>query len=1277
VRPVTIDPARGADQTIDSRVAPNGAIARVENLRVDKLGRLVLRNGYQSLGMTVQSTVSPPTLTPFDLHTVGDELVCLGNNGNGQTGIRAPYRYAPNARGVWRTETQQSISETDALFQSMCAADSVRVILTELSSVGADEVWCDCAVSSDGNYVALASNLEESLGPDRRARVTVIDATTGRTVLTESNVGGITTPMERNARLLAIGNVFYLFEQVTTDLTVRTWDSASSSQAFGTRTTIGAGMSAIPARYDVAPFIGTTDYLVAFPTATGYTWRRFNSANAQQTTTNVASLADAPVAICGATGESVSVVNIRAASGVELRTFNATTGVLTVGPTNMDPVGGLVFDWCNIQRLSSTQVIWTGHAVTGGQDFCYVRTATTAAHVLATMPQHDNTRFVSKTLIVDGVPMAWEVLGAAESRPFAMTSISTTTSSQNIWLNAIALDGKAPPQLASALVAPRFSAFVRGTGSRAYVALTTKDPRDKTFRTNLIECRIFSGERRQGVELGGVLYLAGGVTTQYDRRIATECGFDTIPLISTVTPNGSGGAMTLLGTYTFQIVYRFVSADDQTTQSAPSSPKSITLTGATNAVQLLTSCPFGIRLQRHVDGQGGQTYIDVYRTENAGSIPRLVKSQRVAAFTFGSFQTVNDGVSDAVQQTGALIYTQGGDGSVSGRLPLAIAAPCRNVIESDGKIILLGTERDTEGQLSLESRPGEAVGFSNDDRFFFSNPEPITGGVSSVDARRFVFGRRTIRELLGAGPNAAGVGELSEPVLLSKSVGAKDWRSVILTELGTFFQADDDKIYLLPLGGDQPVNAGEGIRNVLEQFPVIVSATRHEGDMLVTFVAQDTAGTDSRLLHLDLRTSGFGKSGWRGTWIVDRVADLEGESFPYIVEERIETFQLAPGATTVTITLPRGPRIGDRRVAVVFLDCANAEGALTAISSHSIRSSLTAGATQAWAFDGTISAASSLTVLTSDITFSGVLFPTAVIVKQYLLRGAHASAVTEVTQFQMVSGTSYPLPTLTPSWGLAKTLWLAAASHSSAFGDPGNPVIRTTPAGFAGVTRIESPTFTAPVTTRVALDSAFCMQQLRATAISGATFATPFSGNGCAFLIAMRPLAATGTPVRASIGYQGRLVVCSASDVRRNDAASFADGSAAIRGEWESADIYPMGTAGAGRHLMIQAIGEILGYCQVYAACSYDGGVSWTQLREYKLTQTFGFQLGKVVKLQWVPLRRKIDGVRVKIVQGDEGLLPSGPTAGFALNQVTLWFEDLAGPTRVQTSTTSLIGARR
>lgn len=1256
MKTVEIDMARGSDATVDPRVAPNGTVVRAQNVRIDKLGRLVPRKGYVSLGTTVQG--GGTGLVPFDLHAMDGDLVCLGNHSStNQTGIRAAYLYEGDlggSRGAWRTEHANAGSaDNTARFMALPAADSVRLLASEVAAGQTDEVVADVAATADGLYTAMVSTVTRSFS--LITQFTVTETATGRVAHSEALAAS-------NPRVLAISNVFYVFTQVTTTISVRTFNPASGSTLSGA-TSVLTGVTTAPGPYDVAVVDSATDYVIAAATTTGYSFGRRTSAHAVViAATAVATLASCPVSIC-CDAAALCVLNVRAVNGVELRTFNPTTGALVTGPTNIDSLAK-VYEWVGICRFSSTQVFCAFFGSAPDERALGILVVA-ATHATTAQTQHF-ARPLTKPAALDGHVFILEALGASTAqRTVGLTSWGTQGVVNESFLCGLALDGAAKITFSAATVfyCPQLT---QGLAPDWYAGVVTRDPRDKTFRPNGLEFALFSGRRRQGVASGGSLYLTGGVTTVYDRRVAAGLGFETQPVV-TGSSQSAGGSMTALGVYVYQLVFRFVWANGDVQQSAPSDPFTVTLAGGNSRVQLTIASPYSSLGAQVAVASGASVFVDIYRTEAGGSIPRFNFSVAVGApggFYGPQFVSGQDTSADSVVQAGAPLYTQGADGSVSGRLPLSYASACGLIMESDGKIIVGRLERQDQAQLSIENRPGETIGFVNDDLFYVQNPERIEALCAGDNGRRYIFGRRNIRELIGSGPNSAGVGDLSEPVEIENRVGAVDWRSVCKTEHGVFFQSnaqDKPKIYLLPSAGGGAIDAGRGIEDVLTQYPVVTSATRHDEEQLLTFTLQNAAGTDGRIVHLDLRTSGMGRNGWQGRWLLDRVAALEGAPAIEIVEESVQVFPFV-STGTLTIQLPRGKRVGDRLIIAVSL-----QGAATSVATPSGYTSIVNAASvagQTRIIERNMPTIGALTFTALALTISGAA--TAAVVRCWLLRGTHGSQAAEAVSVVSASATSHALPTLTPSWGSAQNLWLTVAASDTANAPSSatqTMVWRGFPTGF-------SRTVSVPTTegfTNTSVEQAAATQSLTAAAISGATWTSSPAVSGLAFLVAVRPLASSGTPVRASTAYRDRLVVCSATDVLRNDAAQFSDlGSVPIVPEWEGGDVYPMGIGGAGRHLSIVLLGELLGFCSVSCLVSYDSGRNWTSLRATPLNQVLGYSVGQTVRLQWVPKRRKIEGVRVKfLVHPDDTFTSTAATRGLAMHTCSLVFEDLAGPSRL------------
>lgn len=1249
MRTIVVNLATGIDNSVDPRIAPNGTVNRTQNVRIDREGRLVCRHGYQSLGMTTHD--GGGALVPFDLANFDGELMALGNNSlANQTGIRSVYQYVNTIKGAWRTTHDNSSglsADNSNAFFALPSADSVRVVRSDAKAKVADSIFSDVAATLDGNFVCTATSDGVS------TNIHTSNPSSGDTVHYENLL------TEFNARLLVIGVVFYLFTQAAatpTQVTVRTFNPVTDT-AFSSGTTFGATIANAP--YDVANLENSTDYLIVLPTGTGYTWRRHNSAHVQQTTTNVVSLANAAATICGGSGEVVCVANIRAVSGIEVRSFVIATGVLSLGPINADATGVFVFDSISIARdTNGTTVNLVGHVpgATPVAEIMNLYVVTTASFVVVLKAIVDGAKNVSKPLMITGQPFVWAAIGpVATFRSYGLFSLPTGIALRP-HLEALVFNGNAKKANSAATVA--FNGKVAlGAVNKYYVSLVTLDPADKTFRANLVEFKMFSGERRQCVTLDGRLHIAGGLTTQYDGQVSVGVGFEVDPSFFLASGGGPGGGLTLLGTYQTQIVFRFVGRDGRKMQSTPSAVVTTTLVGAQDTLFLTFGSPYGEHMGRKLSSFQGTLFADIYRTEANGSIPRLSQSFEMTSTQISGnvFTTIPETNADTVVQSGAPIYTQGAAGSVSGRLPLGIAQPCRFIAESNGKLMNAGLEREQEFQLSVESRPGETLGFVNDDLFFGTNPEKITGVVTGTDGRRYVFSRNNIREILGDGPNAAGIGDLSEPIAVDGQVGCVDWRSIVATELGVFFQSNNDtepKIHLLPHGGGVPISAAESIQDTLQTYPIITSATRHEADQLVTFTLTNVFGTDGRIVHLDLRTSGMGKAGWEGRWIIDRLVATEGVPDIEVVAEGTLTFEALTQVFQVT-GLPQPQVTGDR----VVVYC-TAQGSTTLLSSGLytlLHTRANTNETVAW-FERILVAGSdpSFFNITSSIFTSGI-------VHWWHLRNTHPSQASEAASTAIASSTTHLPPPLTPSWGSTKDLWFTALGTAFAFLTlPVTSLITSRPSGFSGEGFAVMP------------ESGLLGGEAdwgRTVLTTGTLTPTAFANTGgsissivSTFAVRGLPIGSGKTPCRSSSFYRGRLVVSTDTDVLLNSPTSFADGSAFIAPEIELATVYAMGRGGAARHLGIVFVGEFRGRCVLRCSVSYDDGLTYTELRPFTLNSQ-SYTVGQAVRLQWVPKRRKVEGVRVKFtVSEDAG---SGPSEGLVFNEAYLQFEELLGPSRL------------
>lgn len=1272
-QPIVISMASGADQSIDARIAPNGTVSRAENLRLDTLGRLVPRAGYSALGMRVSRNATP--LVPIDLYDLDGKLVALGRHGAGNTGARQLYEQTNGPDFEWWfLDNQQASNPGSATTETIMPLTRAAEIVYADPAAGArgEENIADCAVSANGYVCHAQSNSDAVLVP--RTSVMILDPS-------GSPVHRVQFSSQRNVRVIAVGNTFVMFHQFVATIVARTFVAGTSTDW---TTTTSIAVNATPnneSAYSVTDIAGnTTEYLICWPTATGFTWERKNLAHATQATVNVASLAtNGVVDIEGNQSEnSVWVLNKVAGNGAEIRRWSL-AGALLTGPFANDPFGAPV-DAVYIKRGFGANICLFVQELSGTYRGAW-------------------TGLVRDTLALNVGPSQWSQMRAAGrphmvmDRPFGIVQLAVNGSPgsqcMGLWgygnnnssfsaqtLQAPLMMGRGSP-VPTKLINWKATTKLAVGASTQYAEVNALDTRSDTTRNHLYKFTIGDENRRQAAVINGSLYLSGGSLIAYASGLAMRAGFAHSPVI-TLLAASVGGGLTLLGAYQYAAVYRITLADGRVIQSPPSDVVSITLTGGNNRVTATVVHPMDATLLRWYVQVNAVVFIDLYRTEAGGSIPRLVSSTELGLISTppGGPQTIVDDATDAAQQLGNTVYTQGADGVVSGRLPLSTAEGCEFITESGGRLFMGRMETPTALEISHDNRPGEAVGFSNDDLFFLTSPERVSG-VASDGQRKFVFTGKRTYEVVGEGPNSAGIGEISDPMELDPTVGCEDWRSICETEMGVFFQPSGTArpgYALLPSAGGRAIDVGREIGDTLHDFPVIVAATRHAEQDLLTLCLQSADGLDSRLAHLDMRQSGLGPRGWRGRWFVDRVPFLEGERAPEVVASTRHDFSMVAlsGTVPITIPIPEGRQLNDRVVVVLHtqgVQNSAPPGYLTLVNIFT-----SSGVSVFRVYERILTNAAG--VLASTLTtFPNNGIPSAMSFRVFLIRGGDPGTVAQAST-SAVTGASPSSPVVNPVWGTAKDLWLTACAI-----DTGTPATLANVAANnlslvgvppTGYDRVESSVIYGGANLTTDTGELVTAWKQARQANDQVTWGLRASSTNAVLLLVIKPNAATGTPARAAVSHQQKLHLANATTVYRADSTAVTDaGGSQIRTLWDTSTIYPMGPGGAGRHIGVTFVGELLGFCTLTCSFSYDDGRTWQTGRTHHLSPANGYQIGQTVRVHWTPFRRKIEGVRIRIESSSEDGITNpatGTTRGVAHNQVTLWFDGLLGKSRVAQS---------
>lgn len=393
---------------------------------------------------------------------------------------------------------------------------------------------------------------------------------------------------------------------------------------------------------------------------------------------------------------------------------------------------------------------------------------------------------------------------------------------------------------------------------------------------------------------GRVLQISGGSLYELNGS-AEETGFSNTPVIQSIT-GGGGGALTSPGTYIYRAVYEWIDDQGRRHRSAPSDPFTFS-TGANTSASLVMKplvasshsdkglgfAPLrGVTLHVYRSLAGQSTLHRV--TPNVGAPDGYIPGNATVPFV--------DLMSDALAGEQEFLYTEGGVADNTLCPPHRFQTVCNARLWVGGQLDACVI---TATKLLVDGEPSQ---FSDLEEFNVFLPEPNTG-IASIDGTVVAFAREKIYVISGDGPNDQGIGSFSPPSELPTDVGCIDWRSVVETSAGVFFQGKRG-IYLLPRGFNTPLFVGAEVESTLAAYPVITSATvvtmESAGDALgevtVRFVAaQSVFPFASSVLVYDLRTGG---------WSVDELGegpDLGGTWLGAFIEAR----GVGAGGTTIAL----------------------------------------------------------------------------------------------------------------------------------------------------------------------------------------------------------------------------------------------------------------------------------------------------------------------------------------------------------------------------------------
>lgn len=333
--------------------------------------------------------------------------------------------------------------------------------------------------------------------------------------------------------------------------------------------------------------------------------------------------------------------------------------------------------------------------------------------------------------------------------------------------------------------------------------------------------------------IDGASFIPGGTLSRLGKRGAVEEGFVLPPAISSITPNGVGGAMTPSSVYKYAAVFKARSElSGRFEVSAVSAVGTATMGASDTKVNILVLAP--------TVGARQNTQVELYRTAANGSVFYLVDS-------FDRSIVYLDTFADSVVTKRQVLYTQVGQ-----TLPNAFPPPSRFGVVGGQRIWLGGLFRNDVVHCSKLILGDQSPSWADSDSFRVLLPAPCTG-LAWMD-NLVAFTAEGIYVISGDGPDDSGNGGFSSAIRLPFALGCIEPRSVFTIDDGTFFQTARG-LYLLPRGFGSPVPAGDAVLDSLATYPIITGCaalTKHNEQTIRWTCLDSLAATAGQQIVYDV-----------------------------------------------------------------------------------------------------------------------------------------------------------------------------------------------------------------------------------------------------------------------------------------------------------------------------------------------------------------------------------------------------------------------------------------
>lgn len=751
--------AQGVDLKTDPKQVMPLKLLRLTNGLLTKPGKIVKRNGYDSLGNSVISSTGTTT------------------------------RAGGEALGTFKNELltfYQSTAYSRSTFSSADISKGQVVPLTYDSSVivknEASQTYADFASLNGVNLYAW----QDSRGG---IRATVVDEATGNAYLTDTSINsGATKP-----RVRAIGSFLFVFYVETATNTVK-FKRLNPSQPFTflTEQSLVASLDATNPNYDLAPLGnacvwashksgGSIDigYVDQYGGATGYP----AAINLAEAATNCLSV------VVNSTTQQIFIFFHNGTNGTRVKGYDNTLTSLfstltienTTAPTTVNITAQFTSTlsmtvFYEVNNATSTKHLVKKATVSSGGSLTVAPAVLKRSVGLASKAWIQNSNVY--VAILHDSPL--------QATYFAMDS-SGNLVSKMVSQNAGSLQTSFLPQV------NQLSTGIWSFSAPFKTTLQTNSSTNFYSNTGVkrMNLNFVSTDRYYNTEMNGNLHITGGILSVYDGQSIVEHGFHVYPEGITNSASASGGSMSD-GSYQNIAIYTWTDAQGNVHRSETSIPLTSTLSGGGTSQSNTLTIPT-LRLTAKTSPRSEVT-IEVYRTTNGGTTFFL--SGTVANDPTADTVTFTDTLSDSSLGSRRLLYTTGGvlDNST---------IPAVKFIAATKNRLVVGPDEDGQFWYSKEKVVGEAMAFAAEFTIPLDPQGGSASGVTTLDEKIIISKLRGLSYVAGQGPNELGEqNDFSDPISIPTDAGVKDPNSIVITGFGACYKSEKG-IYVL----DRSLNA--------------------------------------------------------------------------------------------------------------------------------------------------------------------------------------------------------------------------------------------------------------------------------------------------------------------------------------------------------------------------------------------------------------------------------------------------------------------------------------